>query len=167
MQVEEKIASEKGKVKYVESMGLTIGQTLIRKDPWGGHCNRDNCMPCMTKEGRCTREGVIYLMTCLKCKETGQKVHYVGESARCGYDRGAEHWRALQKGDPESPLVEHNLEKHREEPSNFSMEILAVILRNITSQTTESVKIQMMGGECELLNRRGEWCQNLPSKLTV
>ena len=96
MQVEEKIASEKGKVKYVESMGLTIGQTLIRKDPWGGHCNRDNCMPCMAKEGRCTREGVIYLMTCLKCKETGQKVHYVGESARCGYDRGAEHWRALQ-----------------------------------------------------------------------
>ena len=124
-------------------------------------------MPCMTKEGRCTREGVVYLMTCIMCKEDGRKVHYVGESARCGFDRGAEHWEALKKVDPESPLVEHNLEQHPEQHSTFSMEITEYISRNMTRQTTESVRIQMMGAGIELLNRRGEWGQNLPPKLSI
>ena len=124
-------------------------------------------MPCMTKEGRCTREGVIYVMTCMKCKEDDRKVHYIGESARCGYDRGAEHWKALQRGDPESPLVEHNQKEHPNDPSTFSMEIVSYITRNMTRQATESVKIQLMSSTCDLLNRRGEWGQNLPPKLTI
>ena len=162
MEVEERIRSTKGKIKFVESMGLTIGQRLSRKDPWGTHCGRNNCMPCQSKPGRCTREGVVYLMTCQKCEEMGTKVHYVGESARTAFDRGSEHLSALNKRNPESPLVEHNNECHKEDHSMFKMEILAYPRSNLQRQAMEASKIMMMSASSKLLNRKGEWGQNLP-----
>ena len=52
------------------------------------------------------------MMTCRTCLEKGAKVQYVGESARTAFDRGSEHFEALEKGKKESPLVEHNGEMH-------------------------------------------------------
>ena len=166
MEVERRMQSKRGKIKYVESMGLTIGQKLSRKDPWGNHCGRTKCMPCMEKPGRCTREGVIYVMTCRKCEEAGDKVQYVGESARTAFDRGSEHLEALRKGNQESPLVEHNKEAHKGEPSMFKMEVVAYPRSNLQRQALEASMIQSKSAGTKLLNRRGEWGQNLPPQLT-
>ena len=59
------------------------------------------------------------------------------------------------------------MEKHPGDHSNFSMEVMTFISMNMQRQTTESVKIQIMSMACELLNRRGEWGQNLPPKLSI
>ena len=106
-------------------------------------------------------------MTCEKCEEEGQKVYYVGESGRTAFDRGAEHAQALRKVSPESPLVEHNLEVHPDSHSRFRMEIIAVTKTNLLRQAMESVKIQVYSEKYHVLNRRGEWNQNLPPKLTL
>ena len=91
---------------------------------------------------------------------------YVGESARTGYDRGAEHEEALRTLNPESPLVEHSLEHHANQPPRFQMKVLTFIKTNIMRQATEAAKIQGLEGG-NLLNRRGEWGHNLPPKLVL
>ena len=80
------------KVRYVEDMGTTVGDTIVCKNPWSSQgCGRPNCLPCGTKKGRCMRQGIICTLECLECKEGGQKVQYIGESARTGWDRGRIH----------------------------------------------------------------------------
>ena len=116
----------KAKFRYVEELGTTIGQELVRKDPEATECGRPSCMPCRTAPGRCMRQGCIYKMTCLLCKEQGEKISlYIGESARTAYDRGSEHLSAIRRRDEGSPLVEHHVLEHsREEEPRFSMEVV-------------------------------------------
>ena len=102
------------------------------------------------------------MMTCRKCEEAGDKVQYVGESARTAFDRGFEHLEALRKGNQESPLVEHNEEAHKGEPSMFKMEVVAYPRSNLQRQALEASMIQSKSAGAKLLNRRGEWGQNLP-----
>ena len=97
-------------------MGVTLSDSLVRKDPSPQHCGRQKCLPCVTAPGKCTRPGVIYRMTCNLCREDEveepQVGVYIGESDRTAYDRRAEHHSALVHRDKESPLVEHSLEVH-------------------------------------------------------
>ena len=114
----------------MEYMGRTVSQTLCSKDPWETHCGREECFPCRSAPGKCTRQGVVYLMTCMKCKEEGRGAYYVGESARTPYDRGLEHLKAIRKGDMESPLVEHEEEYHGGLDAEITMKILWFHIQN-------------------------------------
>ena len=37
--------------KYIESLGISIRETLVRKDPEPRECGRENCLPCRGKQG--------------------------------------------------------------------------------------------------------------------
>ena len=101
-------------------------------------------------------------MTCLHCLETGRQSVYIGESARTAYDRGLEHLSAMKKMDEASPLVEHHLSEHPEaEEPCFSMEVISFPTSNLQRQAEEAEQI-VRHEKANLLNRRGEWGQNLP-----
>ena len=78
------------KIKFVESMGMTVGDTLFKKDPTSGHCQREDCFLCMSQPGKCMRQGLVYEIRCKTCEKEGKDTAYVGETARTGYDRGVE-----------------------------------------------------------------------------
>merc|ERR1711954_52598 len=112
----------KTRVRYTEELGNTVASMLCKKDPNPQHCGRQNCFPCKgEKQGMCQRQGVIYYMECLECREQGKKTLYVGESSRSGYDRGVEHLRAVEADSEESPLVEHRNLKHQYKAVRFEM----------------------------------------------
>ena len=106
-------------------------------------------------------------MTCIEDgREEKLAGTYMGESARTAYDRGLEHCVAMETYNPENPLVEHCEDTHKGTDPNFRMEVLSYEKSNLLRQTREAAKIQMMEG-LNLLNRRGEWGQNLPPKLQL
>ena len=112
------------------------------------------------------RPGVVYEFTCQTCvsegREDKQVGRYVGESARALYDRAREHMAALRTLNKESPLVEHHLKEHSSiETPSFSLKAIKFFKANLMRQATEAVLIQEKEGT-NLLNRRGEWGQNLP-----
>ena len=82
------------------------------------------------------------------------------------YDRGAEHLTSLRSGDPESALVQHNIEDHPEQDPEFSMRLVKTHTRPMQRQIHESVLIDNFKGDV-ILNRKGEWGSNLADKLTV
>ena len=95
--------------RFVEELGRSIREMLVRKDPDPKVCDRDNCFPCMAKPGACMRQWALYR---IECKEANTTSEYVGESARTLFNRGLEHWKALQSRNKESPLVEHEEKGH-------------------------------------------------------
>ena len=114
------------------------------------------------------RQGCIYLMTCTKCEtEGGRSSYYVGESARTPYDRGLEHLAAMRRWSQDSPLVEHYANEHQGEEADFTMKILQTPTTNLLRQTGEFHQMQKYSELGVLLNRRGEWGQNLPPRLVV
>ena len=152
--------------KYVEEAGQSLGNILGTLDPWKTPCNRGNCFPCQKEPGKCMKPGVCYIITCNTCKELGKEVKYHGESSKCGYDRGLEHLMALSNTNEDSPLVEHQLEQHPNVPHNFTMEIESFHSTPLSRQTQEASLIEEFSGD-QILNRRGEWGQNLPPKLAI
>ena len=66
----------------------------------------------------------------------------------------------------ESPLVEHSMEAHSDQAQRFKMEVLKFVQSNLVRQSTEATKIQEWTGG-KLLNRKGEWGQNLPPQLVL
>ena len=103
-------------------------------------------------------------------KESGRTVKYFGESSRTGYDRGLEHQRALANRDEESPLVEHMMNAHPgiQELDNgqFEMKVKSVHPGPLQRQCEEAHMIQTFSGDT-ILNRKGEWGQNLPPRLSI
>ena len=152
--------------KYVETTGQSLIHTLGVMDPWETPCNREQCFPCQTREGKCMSQGVNYKITCLECKKEDKETVYWGESARTGYDRGWEHWNALKRNNKESPLVEHMLEDHPNVPYSYAMEVVSNQARPLSRQVEEAANIEFFRGH-KILNRRGEWGQNLPQKLAI
>ena len=62
-------------------------------------------------------------------------------------------------------MVEHQLEHHPGVPSNFAMEVLSAHERPLERQVEEADLIGNFSGT--LMNRRGEWGQNLPPRFTI
>ena len=112
------------------------------------------------------RQNIVYRMTCVRCKEDDRTSCYIGESFRTSYDWGLEHLNAMRTGDTNSPLVEHNNLEHQGEEPRFSMEIIARCKSSLQRQVEEGDQI-LRHEKYNLLNRRGEWGQNLPPKLGV
>ena len=63
IKMEEKIAFP-GRVKYMDNVGYTIKDIMANKDPWK---NRENCLQCENKPGKCKRPVVVYSLICRKC----------------------------------------------------------------------------------------------------
>ena len=82
------------------------------------------------------------------------------------YDRGLEHLVALQNSNLESPLVEHQQEYHLDEPPQFEFKVDGYQLRPLDRQVQEASNIEEFDGDL-ILNRDGEWGQNLPPKLCL
>ena len=83
------------------------------------------------------------------------------------YDRVLEHSKAIQSLDMESPMVEHYLMEHSsdQEPA-FSMEAIGFRSTPLWRQAGEASEIGKHSNK-HVLNRRGEWGQNLPPKLSL
>ena len=114
------------------------------------------------------RQGVVYAITGLECegKEIPEIVQYVGETGRTMYDRGLEHFKAHRARNPDSVLIEHEAEAHDGKQVNWAMEPLTWTKSNLVRQATEAYKIENSTGTT-LINRRGEWRNNLPPRLTL
>ena len=84
----------------MERSGQTLEQLLSRSDPWASQgCNRLDCFQCQHgggEGGSCEQESVLYLISCLKCKERGIVTEYMGQSSRTGQRRGCEHLSDLR-----------------------------------------------------------------------
>ena len=160
----------KGCYKYVETLGPTVGDLLVRADPWREACGRLTCLPCITSPGQCNKQGVVYCITCITCKLEGQICEYWGETARTSTDRGAEHMRDIRSRNENSPLIEHWLERHANgdegpEPS-FNMKVIKSFRSPLERQCFEGHKINSFSGHI-LMNRKGEWGTNLPPRMIM
>ena len=153
--------------KYIEELGRSARELVIKKDPDPEACGRRDCFPCESKPGTCQRGGVVYRVTCGTCETKGENVYYIGESARTLYDRGLEHKKAIENRNEESPMVEHAREKHPESMDNFRIEAICYPTRTLLRQATEANQIQVHRKKGHIINRRGEWGQNLPPKFTA
>ena len=168
--MQEKIRSKsQDRVKFVERTGANLGAQLVSKDPWGSSCNRPECNICSHQPGKCDLKGVVYQWECLLCKEEGIRAHCIGETSRTCFERMLEHRRQIEKGDGESPLVEH-LQKHhsnmKPEVQHFKLEVLRRFPKAMGRQIYEGHMIASYTGE-RPINRRGDWGQNLPPKFTM
>ena len=154
------------KLKFVEQMGSSVGDILVKKDIGGGACGRQDCFPCTSGDtGKCMNQGVVYQITCGTCKEKKIEVSYIGESARTPYDRGQEWITSLRRADPSNPLEAHARQEHPEEPRDFAMKILKKCNSPLLRQVTEAQLITETGEASTILNSKGEWGQNLPPRL--
>ena len=152
--------------KYVETVGPTLQQLLFKKDPWKTVCGRQECLLCEYKPGDCTKKSVVYLIKCQVCQEQGESASYYGESSRTGYERYQEHLELMEAGSLESPMVEHHQEMHPEKQIKVSMQIVSHQPKPLHRKTLEGILIgEHKGGT--LMNRKGEWGQNLPPRFGV
>ena len=105
-------------------------QLLSRSDTWAARgCSIDSCFQYHLgggEGGSCQQEGILYLISCLKCKEGGTTAEYVGESARTGERRGCEHLRDLRNKKDGKPLWDHSKEHHEGKvlDVDFKMKVL-------------------------------------------
>ena len=92
------------RVKIVERGGKTLMDMLARPNPWASQpCGREGCWVCKTEEGqkssgKCNKEGIVYRIQCMTCKELGVTADYIGESSRSAYQQGKEHARDIREG---------------------------------------------------------------------
>ena len=147
-------------------MRLLLRYILINRDPWAGACGRETCFLCQRPEGagKCMRKGVVYSIECLVCTKAGKKGVYWWETARTPYDRGLEHLTALRNRDLNSPLWAHHQEVHGEDNPEFTMKVVKVHHSTLGRQAHEGNLINNYVGDY-VLNRKGEWGQNLAPAL--
>ena len=139
-------------------------QILGRSNPWQGRgCNRRECFQCQHgggEGGDCQQESVLYLISCLKCKEKGNVVEYVGESSRTGHRRGADHLADLRNGRIGKPLWDHAEEAHGgdKETGGYKMKVLKKYRTPLERQIGEALEIErrLWTADC-LLNKKEEY----------
>ena len=136
------------RIKFVERGGSTLEQVLGKSDPWGGRgCPRPSCFQCQHgggEGGECQREGALYEVMCLRCKELGVVASYVGESSRTGYMRGEDHADDLGARREGKPLWEHSRESHEGTLSfmDYNMEVLKTYKTALQRQIGEALLIE-------------------------
>ena len=81
-------------------------------------------------------------------------------------DRGEEHLKALRDWSIESTLWKHHQDTHgADEDPNFEMKAVSYTPSPLVRQCMEARMIH--DSQKNLMNRRGEWGQNLPPRLTI
>ena len=150
-------------VKIVERGGTTLKQVLHKSNPWtGGFCGRIDCLPCITgdEKGDCMKRNILYETNCIKCKESGKEMVYVGESARTSYERGREHLDDYKKAKEDSHMEKHAQTEHLgEEKPEFAMKVVKYHFNAFSRQIHEAVRIRRRAGVT--LNSKGQYnrCQ--------
>ena len=112
------------------------------------------------------KKGVVYRLSCKICLEADRQSVYLGETYRTSYDRCLEHQNLIRNKSVESPLYEHSQTDHPDREPSFKMEIVGVYRRPLQRQTKEGQVIADYKGGT-LLNKKGEWGQNLPPKFEI
>ena len=69
----------------------------------------------------------------------------------------------MRNHNKESPMIEHQEEAHPGEPVRFSMEVIRKMKRPLDRKVLEGTLISE-STPGSLINRKGEWGQNLPPK---
>ena len=108
----------------------------------------------------------IYQFTCQICHKDGKKVYYFGETASANFERMEEHRRMIINRNEESPMIEHQNAEHPEEAPDFTAKILKCVQKPLERQCREGYLIGNPPDDITLMNRKGEWGQNLPPKFT-
>ena len=142
LQEREEKQTYRRKFKFVEKMGLSMGNKVCRPEASPAPCGRD-CFPCQTKPGACQRQGFVYKIKCVTCfRNEGADRAYIGESATTPFDRGEEWLTAIRKRDPNSPLEQHASERHPEAEREFEMTILKFTPSPLIRQTSEAQRLR-------------------------
>ena len=81
----------------MEKTGPSISSSLVKKDPWGAPCGRDNCKVCNHSPGDCSKKSVVYEWICMTCKEEEKQTVYYGESSGTLFERLVEHQKKIEK----------------------------------------------------------------------
>ena len=158
----------KTRFRFVEELGRSLQQILVKKNPDPQECGRENCLPRKYKPGDCMRQNALYRLDCQLCKTEEQKTSvYVGETARTIFDRGLEHMKTHRSRNAESPLVEHENSEHDGQPVEWTMSAICFPIGNMKRQATEGHLISQIGRNSNILNRKGERGQNLSPILEV
>ena len=151
------IEDAKAKIAVAEVPGMSIKRRLQKSDPFEDKkcIDKERCMVCEGKGGKCRRTGVTYEVKCRKCEEI-----YIGETARNAYTRGLEHKKDIDMKNKDSPLNTHNMEKHDgNNREGFEMRVTGVYDGDATKrQVSEAVRIQH-AREKGIMNRQDEWRQ--------
>ena len=143
--ISEVVRSSGLKIRVVEKGGKKVQSLLQKSDVENSvQCIRPECVICQSGgKGPCSKEGVCYKVTCLKCLEFGKKTIMYGETGRNARIRCAEHAKALGNK-KKSNLWEHSLAVHSGDP--------------LGRQLSEALNIQRGAGELDFsMNDKGEW----------
>ena len=139
----------------MEKTGPSVSSSLVRKDPWGAPCGRNNCTVCSHSPGDCSKKSIVYKWSCQICQEEEKQTWYFGESSRTLFERMVEHQKKMEKGDEESPLVEHHLEKHPGTTIRMKLELVKAQLKPLQRQVLEGQLVANATEGVELMNRKG------------
>jgi len=130
------------KIKVVERAGKCIERMLpgLQEER---RCGREDCFIHKTGgKGTCTKEGVVYMVECVSCTESGKDIKYFGESERSGYTGGRQHLAAINnpQGHSSNALAKH-LSKHPGTETKFKMNIIKTFQKPLQRQIREGVEI--------------------------
>ena len=158
-----------GKVKVLEKLGKTIGESLSNPYPWkNSNCGCPNCKPCESKPGSCKSRNCIYQIECETCKQDGIKSLYIGETHRTWYERSSEHQKKLENRTEDSALHKHWAKCHpeRTEAPIFSFNVGRTYRTSTERQVAEAIRIETT--ECvNLLNSKSEYRHNPIVRQTI
>ena len=114
------------------------------------------------------KKSVVYKWTCLICQEAEKKTLYFGESSRTLYERMAEHMAQINKMDSENPTVDHHQTEHikEEDKPRLKLELVWRVVKPLERQVLEGYLIGNQNEDVLLMNRKGDWGQNLPPGLS-
>ncbi len=72
--------------------------------------------------GICRKGNLVYLNTCIPCKNMGNEVQYIGETSRTLYERFCEHSQDYLTGDETCHMKVHLDQEHKdmEMPKNHA-----------------------------------------------
>ena len=158
--ISEVVRSSGLKIRVVEKGGKKVQSLLQKSDVENSvQCMRPECVICQSGgKGPCSKEGVCYKVTCLKCLEFGKKTIMYGETGRNARIRCAEHAKALGNK-KKSNLWEHSLAVHSGEEINYRFDVMSAHSGDpLGRQLSEALNIQRGAGELDFsMNDKGEW----------
>ena len=145
-------------VAVQERAGVS-NKSLAKSEPLRSKkCGRQECFVCLTRGGKCEKNGVGYELKCEKCWKTKRKTVYEGETGRNGFTRGAEHLASLRLESEDHPLWKHCLLEHDGSKVNFSMKVCGSFQSCIVRQVNEPVRMLRAKADC-LMNSKSEFHQ--------
>ena len=168
--VREAVRDSKENIRVVETPGVSLKRMFQRSDPSRPTtCDDGRCGVCGGEEGErggnCRQEGVVYMATCVICKEREMRKVYHGQTGRCLNIRAKEHLddvRRVTTGtgivkESTSGLAKHAVDLHRGEVPRFSFKVTRAFPGDpLSRQVAEGVMIEEETPESSL-NSKQEW----------